>query len=501
MRLRGLWVRGFLRSSAGAVVAAALAVSGPAGEAEARAGAREKGSSYLKIASEAELPVTRALSLDIGRALIVDLPVDAKDTIVSDPKTLDVTPFAARRLLFVPKEVGVSNVFVLGRDGSRILTLDITVGKDLSELTNTIQSVLPGSKVAARQSGAGIVLTGTVAAAADAGRAAEIAATFLGNNNTKIVNLIAVGQKEQVLLKVTIAELQRDAIRRMGINLPEAMLKAGSFTFAKVMANNFPVSAASAVTSVFNGGGTVPSVASGSVLQSTANWNGNSVSVMLESLERVGLSRTLAEPTLVAISGEAAKFHAGGELPVPVAQDNNTITVSWKPFGIGVSFTPYVLSEGRINLKVAAEVSELSSQGAVATNGISIPALQTRKAETVVEMASGSALAMAGLLSDQTRQNTDGIPELKNLPVLGALFRSKDFKSSQSELVILVTPYVVRPTDKEALSRPDEGMLYPSPMRSLLNGHLHRVYGKLSADTLKGEHGFIVEHPRSSVKD
>lgn len=481
-------------------LALGLGAALPVELALARSNVREKGSSYLKIHSEAELPMTRALSLDIGRALIIDLPVDAKDTIISDPKTLDVTPFAARRLLFVPKEVGVSNVFVLGRDGNRILTLDITVGKDLSELTNTVQSVLPGSKISARQSGTGIVLTGTVANAADAGRAAEIASTFLGPN-TKVVNLISIGQKEQVLLKVTIAELQRDAIRRMGINLPNAMLKAGSFTFTKVMANNFPVSAAAAATSVFTGPGQVPFAASGSVLQSTANWDGNSVTVMLEQLERVGLSRTLAEPTLVAISGEAAKFHAGGELPIPVAQENNTITVSWKPFGIGVSFTPYVQSEGRINLKVAAEVSELSSQGAVATNGISIPALQTRKAETVVEMPSGSALAMAGLLSDQTRQNTDGVPELKNLPILGALFRSKDFRSSQSELVIMVTPYVVRPTEKENFSRPDEGMLQPSPLRALLNGHLHRVYGHLPADTLKGEHGFIVEHPRSSVKD
>lgn len=457
-------------------------------------------SSFLKIGNASELPTARTMTLGLGKALIVDLPVDAKDTIISDPKTIDVAVLTARRLLIVTKEIGVSNVFVMGREGNRLLTLDINVRKDISELGKMLSGVLPGSKIRVSHSGTGIVLSGTVAAPADSARAAEVAAQYLGAA-AKVVNLITTGNKEQILLKVTIAELQRDAIRRIGINVPEAVLKAGSLTFTKVMANSFPVSAGAAGVAAFAGAGQTPTIGSGTALQTTANFSGNSVSTMLEALERVGLSRTLAEPTLVAISGEAAKFHAGGELPVPVAQEKNVLSIAWKPFGVSVAFTPFVLSEGRISLKVAAEVSELSTQGAVVTQGISIPSVQVRKAETVVEMPSGSSLAMAGLLSDQTRQNTDGIPELKNLPILGALFRSKDFKNSQSELVILVTPYIVRPTDGTQLSRPDEGMVSPSPLRGLLNGHLHKVYSQLPADALKGEHGFVLEHPHHGVKD
>lgn len=216
---------------------------------------------------------------------------------------------------------------------------------------------------------------------------------------------------------------------------------------------------------------------------------------MMQALERVGLSRTLAEPTLIAISGESAKFTAGGEFPVPVSQQNNTISVVWKTFGVNIAFTPFVLAEGRISLKVAAEVSELSTQGAVTSQSITIPAVQMRRAETVVEMASGSALAMAGLLSEQTRQNVDGVPELRNIPVLGALFRSKDYRNAQSELVILVTPFLVRPTDQTQLSRPDEGLLPPSPLRGIVHGHLHRVYSKVPPQAISGDYGFIVDYP------
>lgn len=456
-------------------------------------------SSIIRVPANADLPVARSLTLGLGKAVIFELPVDAQDAIISEPKTIDAAVLTARRVLLFAKAPGVSNVFVMGRDGRRLLIVDINVKKDVSELSKTLDQLIPNSRIKVISSGEGIVLSGSVQNPADSARAGEIATQYLGS--AKVVNMITTGAKEQVLLKVTVAELQRDALRRIGVNLPEAILKAGSFSFTKVMANSFPVTAATAAGAVFNGANQVPSVLSGTALQGTASWNGNSVTGMLESFERVGLSRTLAEPTLVAISGESAMFHAGGELPVPIAQTKETLSVSWKPFGVSVAFTPFVLSEGRISLKVSAEVSELSSQGAVTTGGISIPSVQTRKAETVVEIPSGSALAMAGLLSDTTRQNTDGIPELKNLPVLGALFRSKDFKNSQSELVILVTPYIVRPNDPKQLSRPDEGLLMPSPLRGLLLGHLNRVYSDVPKELVRGEYGFVVDSPVKGMKD
>jgi pilus assembly protein CpaC len=242
----------------------------------------------------------------------------------------------------------------------------------------------------------------------------------------------------------------------------------------------------------------VPLARSGTALQTTANWSGNSVSTLIQSFERIGLGRTLAEPTLTAISGETAKFLAGGEFPIPVAVQNNTVSVSWKQFGVNVAFTPYVLAEGRINLKVAAEVSELSTQGAVQSAGFNIQGLQVRRAETTVEMPSGAALAIAGLLSDQTRQSVEGVPELRSLPVLGALFRSKDFINNQSELVILVTPIIVRPTSPSKLTRPDEGFAPANDLKGLFLGHVHRIYSaspRLGPDLVNGDVGYIVAYP------
>ncbi|MEZ5851711.1 MAG: type II and III secretion system protein family protein [Hyphomicrobiaceae bacterium] len=462
------------------------------------AAAPDAAPAILRIASSHSLPVSRRMSMGLNKAVIVELPVDAQDAIISHPGTLDASVLTARRVLIYAKAIGDANVFLLGRDGRKLALLDITVKRDLTDLSRMLKSLLPGSHIKLQASGDGVVLSGTVATPADASRAAEVAAQYL--KEAKVVNLITAGSKEQVLLKITVAELQREAIRRIGMNLPSAVVKGGAFTFAKIMQNGLPVSAASIAGAVFAGATQAP-IASGAALQGTANWNGNSVTAMLESLERAGLSRTLAEPTLIAISGEAAKFHAGGEFPIPVSQQNNTISVSWKSFGVNVAFTPYVLSEKRISLKVAAEVSELSSQGAVTLQAITIPAVQTRKAETVVEMPSGSALAMAGLLSDQTRRNIDGVPGLKDLPVLGTLFRSQDFKSNQSELVILVTPYVVRPTERNQLSRPDEGLVPPSPLRGLLLGQLNRVYSQLPKDAATGDFGYIIDYPAHGVKD
>ncbi len=460
-------------------------------------------SAIIKIAADTSLPVSRRATLGTNKAMIIELPVDAQDAIISQPNIVDASVLTARRVLIFAKTAGEANIFLLGRDGRKILILDLIVKRDVGDLANTLHKLLPGSRIKISASGDGVVLSGTVAQPADASRAEEIATQHLVNASAKVVNLITAGAKEQVLLKITVAELQREAIRRIGVDLPQAIAKAGTFTFTKVMQNGFPVTTATATAAQFVAPGSPATVAAGSALQATKTWgSGSSASAILEAFERAGLARTLAEPTLIAISGETAKFLAGGEFPVPVAQQNNTVSVSWKSFGVNVAFTPFVLSEGRISLKVAAEVSELSSQGAVQLQSLSIPAVQVRRAETVMEMPSGSSLAMAGLLSEQTRQNIDGVPELRNLPVLGALFRSKEYQNNQSELVILVTPHIIRPTDKRDLSRPDEGFAPASPLRGLLLGQLNRVYGDVPSRLTASEFGFIVDYPdHGGVKD
>lgn len=489
-------IRG-LSAFAGAVVALAVLPPAMAQKPSAELAAMQP-SSILRITSDEPLPAQRHSVLGVNKAMMVELPADAQDAIISDPRIIDASVLTARRVLVYAKALGDANVFLLGRDGRKLLVLDLSIKNDTSELQVMLQRLLPGSKIKLTASGEGVVLSGSVANGIDASRAEEIASQYM--KGAKVVNLLSSGAKEQVMLKITVAEFQREAIRRLGINLPQLITKAGAVTFTKVMQGGFPISAVTSLPTAFAGPGLPPLVDQGTALQVTTQWGANSISATLETFERAGLSRTLAEPTLIAISGESAKFVAGGEFPVPISQQNNTISVTWKTFGVNVAFTPYVMSEGRINLKVAAEVSELSTQGAVTSQAITIPAIQMRRAETVVEMSSGSALAMAGLLSDQTRQNIDGVPELKNLPILGALFRSKDYKNSQSELVILVTPYIVRPTDQQQLSRPDEGLLPPSPLRSLVHGHLHRVYSKVPRQAVNGDYGFIVDYPDHGVK-
>ena len=453
-------------------------------------------SAVLHISDSARLPALRRVVIGLHKAMIVELPADAQDVLVSHPNTVDVVIRTARRVFLLAKEVGEANIFFIGREGQKIAIVDLTVKRDLSELTDMLHRLLPGSRLSLSATGEGVVLSGHVLTPADASRAEEIATQYV--KKAKVVNMLSVAAKEQVLLKVTVSEMRRDAVRRLGISLPGAIDKAGAFTFAKVIQNTFPVTSAVAAAATSASLGQTPGIQAGTALQVDARWGRQSVTAMIESLERMGLARTLAEPTLTAVSGETAKFLAGGEYPIPVAAANNTVTVSFKQFGVGVAFTPFVISEGRISLKVAAEVSELSSEGAVTVQSLNIPALAVRRAETAVELPSGSALAIAGLLSEATRQSVEGVPELQKLPVLGALFRSKDYRNNESELVIVVTPYVVRPTEPDQLARPDEGFAPASELQGLLLGYLHRVYGrtdKAPPGFLKGDYGFIVDYP------
>jgi pilus assembly protein CpaC len=240
----------------------------------------------------------------------------------------------------------------------------------------------------------------------------------------------------------------------------------------------------------------------------------SSVSATLNALERVGLVRTLAEPNITAISGESAQFLAGGEFPVPVGRDDDgALAIEFKPFGVGLGFTPVVLSEGRISLRISTEVSELSNEGAITLGSspvfddagnivgsqpsISIPALTVNRAETTVEMPSGGSLVIAGLIKEETRQALDGVPGMERLPVLGSLFRSRDFANNQTELVIVVTPYLVDPADPDALSDPGDGFAAASAASSLFLGRLNRVYASPGAQVegrgWLGPVGFVLE--------
>ena len=469
----------------------------------AMAGPRDRQSSYeapttwgehrsvLTIPDGSALPIKRRLSIGLDKSMMIELPTDVSDVLVSSPEVVDAVVQTPRRIYLLGKDVGEANAFFMGPGGKKVLLLELSVMRDLAPLSETLARLIPGSKIKVTTVGSNVALTGSVLTPADANRAADIASRFLKAKDG-VLNMLTVATKEQVLLKVKVAEVQRDALKRIGVDLPGALLTAGNFTFLKMITNAFPV--------------TSPAVPLGTAGSTTiADWTRGqqNVQAAIQALERTGLVKTLAEPSLTALSGETAKFHAGGEFPIPIAAQDQQITITFKQFGVSTSFKPVVLDGGRISLNIQAEVSELSTEGSVTLDRITVPALKMRRAETTLEMPSGGTIAMAGLLSDETRQNVDGVPGLKTLPVLGALFRSNDYRRRETELVILVTPYLASHMEPGEAASPDDGLMPTSDLQSLFLGALNRIYGKPGAKPngqYKGAPGFIIEYPDNGVK-
>jgi pilus assembly protein CpaC len=334
------------------------------------------------------------------------------------------------------------------------------------------------------------MLTGSVSSPIEAQQAADLAARLVGGPD-KVVNSIVVRGRDQVMLKVTVAEVARSIIKQMGIDLSATMNYGNT---AVTFNNSNPFTA--------NG---APLVA-GNQLQTTFG-SPPSVTATMRAMESAGVVRTLAEPNLTAISGESATFIAGGEFPIPTGVTCQTTaagsvgqcapSIAFKKFGISLNFTPIVLSEGRISLRVMTEVSEVSTDNSINISGISVPSVKTRRAETTLEIPSGGSMAMAGLIQDQTKQAINGLPGLSTLPVLGTLFRSRDYVNNQTELMVLVTPYIVRAVAQKDLSRPDDGFAAASDPQADLLGSINRIYGVPGrvepAQNYRGTYGFITD--------
>lgn len=351
----------FLRAAV--LLSAATAVAFATGDAFAQARrpvvpveAEVAHKSVLAIPPGGEIPQVRKVSIGLDKSMLVEVPVDLNNVLVSNPEILDAVVQTSRQVYLLAKDVGEANAFFFGPGGQKVLLLEVTVRRDLTLLMDTIARLIPGSRVRAEMMGDTVVLSGSVVAPVDANRAAELAARFVKKKD-QVVNLLTTSTKEQVLLKITVAEMQRDAIRRIGVDLSNAVLSKGEMTFAKVLQNGFPVTSSLVAPAQAAAIGAAPLVAAGTALQGSWQSGNQSITGMIQALERAGIVRTLAEPNLTAVSGETAKFLAGGEFPVPVAQELNRISVEWKPFGVNVSFKPVVLSEGKISLTIAAEVS------------------------------------------------------------------------------------------------------------------------------------------------
>ena len=438
----------------------------------------------------------RFLALGIGKSVVIDLPRDIKDVLVADPKIANAVVRSAQRAYIIGAAVGQTNIVFFDAAGQQIAAYDIAVKRDLNGVRAALKQTLPNADIQIEGVGDGVVLSGTAATPIEAQQAGELAARLVGGAE-KVVNSIAVRGRDQVMLKVTVAEVARTIIKQLGIDLTATMNYG---TSAVTFDNNNPFtalgrslagnSASAGFGSATRGGVPVPSV------QAT-----------IRAMEGAGVIRTLAEPNLTAISGESATFIAGGEFPIPAGYSCDPITrscttqISFKKFGISLNFTPVVMTEGRISLRVMTEVSELSNDNAITLNqagsSLTIPSVKTRRAETTLEIPSGGAMAMAGLIQDQTKQAINGLPGLTQLPVLGALFRSRDFVNSQTELMVIVTPYIVRAVAQKDLSRPDDGFAAASDPQADLIGNINRIYGVPGrvepARNYRGTYGFITD--------
>jgi pilus assembly protein CpaC len=437
----------------------------------------------------------RFVSLGVGKSFVIDLPREIKDVLVADPKVANAVVRSTQRAYIIGAAVGQTNIIFFDSTGAQIAAYDIAVKRDLNGVRAALKQSLPNSDILIEGVGDGVVLSGMAASPIEAQQAADIAARLVGSAD-KVVNSIAVRGRDQVMLKVTVAEVARNIIKQLGIDLTASM----NYGTAVVNFNN---------SNPFSAFGRP--LVSGNAAQASFGTT-STVTATLRAMESAGVVRTLAEPNLTAISGESATFIAGGEFPVPAGYACDPTThvcttqISFKKFGISLNFTPVVMTEGRISLRVMTEVSELSNDNSITlsqsvtastVNSVTIPSIKTRRAETTLEIPSGGSMAMAGLIAEQTKQAVAGLPGLSQLPILGTLFRSRDYVNNQTELMVLVTPYVVRAVAQKDLSRPDDGFASASDPQADLLGSINRIYGVPGrvekARNYRGTYGFITD--------
>ncbi len=453
----------------------------------------QRGSQPVRIDMGGESAVSKSIILPLNKAAIVELPQAAADVLVSQPTVVDAVVRSPKRVYLLGLTIGETNVFFFDSQSRQILNLEIQVERDVDALGALIRRVMPDSRVEIEAVNDNIVLRGVAQSPSEAANASALAGRFIGDAE-KVINMMTVREREQVMLKVRIVEMQRQLMKQLGISTNgTVLLSDAAFTFAS----------ANAVSTTGGLGLTGSKVNTGDLEQLDASF---------QAFETNGLIRILAEPNLTAVSGESAKFLAGGEFPVPVGQENGVITIEFKEFGVGLGFSPLVLNKGRINLKINTEVSEVTTENAffvpgmttvdaggnlTTTAGLSIPGLAVRRANTVVELPSGGSLVMAGLLQEDMRQTIEGVPGVKDVPVLGQLFRSRSYANSETELVVIVTPYLVDPTHESNLLDPTKGFVPASDAEAILMGKLLSTYGLAGAGvkeaSLQGPMGFILD--------
>lgn len=479
------------------------------------------------------------LFVPVNRSSLVLMKTPVKEIMIADPDIADVHAHNSTTLTVIGKKTGRTNVRVFDDSGKLLRTLDIEVGYDLPAIRKALKTFMPEETVGVEMVNTSIALTGQVRSAAAADRAVKIVKDFVTSSSgsssssgasggtgltgllssmgsggdsggssggdsqdTGILNMMKIISGQQVMLRVRIGEVNRDSLKRLGID-PIGSFASGNFLVNGAVGTGVAALAAGNVASY-----TIPEGQFHGVFSPAWTNGTDTIGAVVKALERDGLFKLLAEPNLVAVSGEQAEFLAGGEIPIPVAQAGTagggssstpTITVEYKPIGVSVRFTPDVISENRIRMKVQPEVSEVSTANSVLFSGISIPSISTRRAKTTVELAPGESFMIAGLIKDRTQANIDQLPGLRELPVLGALFRSTEFQRNESELVIAVTPYLVDPLKSSDVKLPSDDVRPASQVEMFFFGALGAITpdGRSVRDpessALEGPTGFMMD--------
>lgn len=511
--------------------------------------------------SRAAVPLgsgAQLINLPRGSSMAVDLPSDARDVIVPNPVVAEAMLHSPRRITIIGLQPGETDAVVLDAFGRTILSLRIRVDAGVSALQDTLGRVMPGSQVRAEAVNDSIILSGPVSNPGEADRAAQVARAFVSTPE-KVINMMTIAGSDQVMVKARVIEVQRSAIKQLGLST-DYIVNQGNNSYGFGRTNSFGVNGSlmgggggcyrengarttnhnntvTTTTTTQDGvtterevqtqigtdpnidrttitdlaGSVVEGIVSGAVSTVFQTVTGTNASACIQAFERVGLVRVLAEPNLTSVNGENAEFLAGGEFPVPVGRSVDpgtgqvTVGIEFKPFGVRLAFRPIVLSEGRISLQLSTEVSELTTSGAFTLGGgdagdaLVIPALNVRRASSTVELPSGGSMMIAGLLREDTRQNIDQLPGVGNLPVLGALFRSRDYLSGETELVIIIEAYIVSPTSPGRMQTPADGLIIANDAQTLLFGQLNQQYRPTGAPVASsptgwtGPVGYVIE--------
>lgn len=418
-------------------------------------------------AQEMIRPSGPAIGIDVSKGLLLSLDRPADTVFVADPAIADVQVKSPRLIYLFGKEPGETSLYAVDAEQKVILSRPVSVKRDVAVLQAALTQLEPGGGVRVSAVDKSLVLSGNVASSVAAEEVRHLAGSFVADDKD-LVNRVTVDRPYQVNLRVRIAEVSRTVTKELGINW-ETMLRSGHFVFGLATGNPVFASSGSVITRNVGLGGTTNSIVLGN------NSPGANVNTVIDALDQNGLVNILAEPNLTAMSGETASFLAGGEFPIIIPSGSlGQTTVEFKQYGVSLAFTPVVLGDGRISMRVRPEVSELSTVGAVQISGITIPALTTRRAETTVELGTGQSFAIGGLLQNNLNDTINRVPGLGDLPVLGPLFRSTQFQRNESELIIIVTPYLVRPASGR-ITAPTDAYIPPHDADIYINGRTGRA--------------------------